>query len=457
MQPQFLKFCRLTPEIVKNAAEKFGTPFYLYDENTIVEKCRQVLAMPNAFGLTVHYAMKANPGKALLQLITAQGLNVDTSSLNEARRAFLAGIPYDRMILTTQEIPFGQDRTDLEKYIHAGLTYNVCSKRQLLLIADYAAAENVPLSMRIHPGVGSGESASRNTGDKYSSFGVHLTNIPEVLDTANARGIVINRVHVHIGSGGDPVTWRENIDRELMFLEKYFPDAETVNFGGGFKEARMPDEDAADIQALGEYATQRILEFYQRTGRKLHMEVEPGTFIVANAGFLVTRVLDKKRTGKDGFNFIILDAGMEANTRPLMYGSRHPFYVVSKDGQLLSHESEKRKNSDAFVLVGKCCESGDSQCLTKNGEIAPRLLTEPQLDDYVIIGGTGAYCSAMSPYNYNSHPQYTEVILRRNGDVQVIRKPQTMEQIVQNELPLEISQTNSTNKRQKINASYPIF
>ncbi len=442
MPIKFIPHSQLTSEIVTNAADHYGTPFYLYDESIIVEKCRQVLAMPNAFGLTVHYAMKANPSRALLQLITAQGLHLDTSSLNEVRRAFAAGVPYELMILTTQEVPAGKDRSDLESFIRAGLTYNVCSKRQMLLIADFAAEHKIPLSMRIHPGIGSGESASRNTGDKYSSFGVHLTDIPDVLATAAAKGIKFNRVHVHIGSGGDPAAWRENIDRELMFLEKYFPDAETINFGGGFKEARMPDETPADIQDLGQYAKQRLQEFYRRTGRKLHMEVEPGTFIVANAGYIVTRVVDKKQTGEDGFRFIILDAGMEANARPGLYGSRHPFYVVSKNGRLFSQTADKKE----FVIVGKCCESGDSQCLDETGEIVPRLMVEPQTDDFVLIGGTGAYCSAMSPYNYNSHAQYAEILLRRTGELQLIRKAQKLKQITQNELSLEHYPNNRQNK-----------
>lgn len=430
---------RLTAELVVDAAKLYSTPLYLYDESIILDRCRQVLEMPNAFGLKVRYAIKANSNKALLQLIAAQGLHLDLSTWNEGRRAFMAGIPYKKMMLTTQEVPLGDERVDLEKMILAGMKYNVCSLRQLELIADFARQNDVTLSMRVHPGTGAGESATRNTGHDYSSFGVHLSNMKQALDFADKKGLVFDQIHVHIGSGGDPAEWRENIDRELGFVEKFFPDVKTINFGGGFKEARMPDEEAADLQDLGNYAKQKLIEFYEKTNRKLEMEVEPGTFIMANAGYLVTRVLDKKHTGEKGFHFILLNGGMETNSRPLLYGSRHPFYVISKEGQLRSSEfdlSALDPEKDRRVIVGKCCESGDSQCLDEAGNVTPRVLAEPQMDDFVVIGGTGAYCSSMAPFNYNSALQVPEVLLRENGDFLLIRKRQTLEQLVENELPL---------------------
>ncbi|MBN2103300.1 diaminopimelate decarboxylase [bacterium] len=429
-------FGRVTSETIVRAAEQFGTPVYLYDEAVVVRKCQDALNMPNAYGLTVRYAMKANSNRALLQLINNQGLSLDCSTLNEVRRAHTAGIACDRMMLTSQEVPAGKDRQDLETMIREGLVYNICSLRQLKLIADFSVKHDQPMSIRINPGVGAGESVTRNTGDKYSSFGIHMANIEKALDVIHEKGFRINQVHVHIGSGGDPDMWRENIDRELMITEKYFPDAEIVNLGGGFKEARMPDETAADIQELGYYAKERFKDFYRRTGRKLHMSIEPGTYIVANAGYLVTSVVDEKWSGPTGFEFIILDAGMEANTRPLLYGSRHPFYVISNTGKLLSSEfdlSTMKYELDYRVVVGRCCESGDSQSLDYQGHIIPRTMANPEIGDYVVIGGTGAYCSAMSLYNYNSHVQAAELLLREDGKLKMIRKRQTLNQIIHNE------------------------
>ncbi len=165
------------------------------------------------------------------------------------------------------------------------------------------------------------------------------------------------------------------------------------------------------------------------------MEVEPGTYIMANAGYLITTIIDQKQTGPDGFHFLVLDGGMEVNVRPLLYGSRHPFYLVSKKGQLISSEfdTEIGEQKDEFIIVGRCCESGDSQTLDSRHHITPRLMTAPAIGDYFIIGGTGAYCASMTPFNYNSHAQAPELLLRQNGSIHLIRKKQTLEQITQNE------------------------
>ena len=427
----------LSPEIVAAAVRRFGSPLYVYDERLLRAKCQGVLGMPNAFGLHARFAMKANSSRALLELVVSTGMGIDASSLNEARRALQAGVAADRILLTTQDIPEGADREDLEKLIAAGMIYNACSIRQLELIADFAAKNKVPLAMRVNPGVGAGESVTRNTGDKYSSFGIHLANLEQATAFARERRIVIAQVHCHIGSGGDPELWRSNIDRVLELTTRFFPQATVVNLGGGFKEARMPDETAANIQELGRYAQQRFREVAERTGRRLQMGVEPGTFIVANCGHLIATVIDKKWSGPDGFEFLVLDAGMESNTRPLLYGSRHPFYVVSKESKLLSSEFDPAVAAlQERVVVGRCCESGDSQTLDDHGKIAPRRMADPGLGDHVVIGGAGAYCASMSLTGYNSYRQAPEVLWREDGTLQLIRRRQTLEQLTQNEIGL---------------------
>lgn len=418
-----------------DAAEKAQTPFYLYDERMIEDRCGKALSMPNAYGITVRYAMKANSTKAIMQIIYKQDVHFDASSLNEVKRALYAGVPLDRILLTTQEVPHGSERADLEEMMLAGLLYNVCSMRQMELISDFASENNIPLSIRLHPGTGAGESASRNTGDNYSCFGVHLADIDEVLDCAGAKGIVFNRVHTHIGSGGDPALWKSNIDTELGLIERYFPKAEIINLGGGLKDARMPDEDAADIEELGHYAKAQIEAFYNKTGRKLRMEIEPGTYLMANSGYIVTMVLDKKTTGNSGFRFVILDGGMEVNARPAMYGSRHPFYVIGDNGELKSSDYLPGTTRDySAVVVGRCCESGDCQTLDSDGSIMLHPMAEPEIGDFVVIGGAGAYCSSMTPFNYNSHEQAAEILLTDDRALVDIRRRQTLEQMTENEI-----------------------
>ncbi|MDR0490551.1 MAG: hypothetical protein LBH28_04825, partial [Oscillospiraceae bacterium] len=420
-------FSAINAAVIAQAAEQYGTPVYIYDKSVIIKRCRDCLDMPNAYGLTVRYAMKANSNRTLLKLISNTGLHLDASSLNEVIRAHLAGIPYGNIMLTTQEVYHGAAMKKLEELLLLGLKYNVCSLHQLRLIGDFAADNGINPGIRIHPGVGTGESATRNTGDDYACFGIHLSDVKEALSYASEKGFKFKHIHEHIGSGGDSLIWKHNIDLELEIIEKYFPDAESVGFGGGLKEARMPDEHAADTGILGSYAKSRIEDFYNKTGRKLRMEIEPGTYIIANSGYAVTRIIDKKSTSRA--NFIITDGGMEINSRPLLYGSRHPVYIVAQDGALVkSSEFNGIPGTYEAVVAGICCESGDCQTLNPDGHSAPRGMSEPEIGDIAVIGGTGAYCSSMAPFNYNSHTQIPEVLLSGDGELNLIRKRQTLEQ-----------------------------
>ena len=430
---------KLDVTLIPKIARQWGTPVYLHDQEYIENSCEQLLNMPNAYGLHVRYAMKANSDRTVLRVVTNKGLDLDCSSLDEAARAFAAGVPYSRMMLTTQEVPIGEERTELEEMIRAGLKYNVCSMTQFQLIADFAKKNNIDLSIRVHPGAaGGGESQTRDTGSEYSCFGVHLNDVPTVKAMADQQGLRFTQVHVHIGSGGDPEKWRENIDRELGFVRTYFPDATTVSFGGGLKVARMPGEKQADIASLGAYAAQRIREFKEATGHELQMEIEPGTFVVANSGHIITRIIDKKLTNE--LNFLIVDGGMELLTRPLLYGSEHPIAIVRQDGTLLSSEYDGKPTAGlkSFGIVGRCCESGDSVRLDGDGNIVPVLIAEPEIGDYVVIGGTGAYSESMSPENYNSHRKPPAVMRTRNSELVLIRKKQVREQLVQNELDVKL-------------------
>ena len=426
----------VSPSAILDAAKKTATPFYIYDEASIRERCQDMLAMPNAFGLTVRYALKANSTKRLIQIIDEEGLHFDASSLNEVKRAILAGIKPEKILLTTQEVATDAELLDIQALLKKGFQYNACSLTQLQKIAPFASKENISIGLRIHPGVGSGESVTRNTGDKYSSFGIHLSNIDEAKAIIKEYGLDIKRIHVHIGSGGDPEAWKENIFRELFLIESYFPQVDIANFGGGFRVARMNDEENADIKALGK-ATKKALENYaKKTGKKLHTEVEPGTFIMANAGNLVTRVMDIKRTGEDGFTFALLDGGMEVLTRPLLYGSEHPFAILNKEGKIRYSDIHSKPSDaqDEVVLVGRCCESGDSFTLNEDHSISPRKMIEPKLDEYLIVGGAGAYASSMSPFNYNSHQQIAEFLQTKDGKIDCIRKRQSLKQLIENEV-----------------------
>jgi diaminopimelate decarboxylase len=167
--------------------------------------------------------------------------------------------------------------------------------------------------------------------------------------------------------------------------------------------------------------------------RQLKLEIEPGTYLLAMAGALVSTVQDKVfTTGESGHVFLKLDAGMTDVLRPSLYGAIHPITVFPQSGK----SSDVGSDKESVVVVGHCCESGDLMT-PQPGEpekLGERLLRKAEIGDILIVDGSGAYCSGMSTKNYNSFPEAPEVLLDENNEVRLIRKRQTLEQIWQNEL-----------------------
>ena len=195
----------------------------------------------------------------------------------------------------------------------------------------------------------------------------------------------------------------------------------------------MSHETSADLQEVGQPVVQTFVAFGETTGRRIRLEVEPGTYLVANAGCVITTIQDRTRTGKDGYDFLKIDSGMTEVLRPSMYGARHPLIVVPATD---AGEQEQRPTIDA-VVAGHCCEAGDilTPSAGKPEELEPRMLRDATIGDYLVIEGSGAYCSGMNSKNYNSFPEAPEVLYRGVEQQPVlIRKRQTLDQIVQNEV-----------------------
>lgn len=403
-------------------AEEFGTPIYVYDEKTLRANAEACLAFPNAFGLTVRFAMKACPTAAVLKLFHSMGLHFDASSLYEVRRAMLAGVPAEKISLSTQELP-----ADFAEVLARGVKFNACSLDQL---ARYGQAfPGTAVGVRFNPGMGSGGTGKTNVGGPDSSFGIWYEYADKVEEILKRHNLTLIRIHTHIGSGSDPVIWQKAALQSLSLVRR-FPTVETLDFGGGYKVARVDGEKTTDLQACGAPVRDAIAKLAEGTGRKLHFEIEPGTYLVANAGALLARVQDVVDTGADGRKFIKLDMGMTDLLRPSLYGAQHPIYLAKKSGRSRSEATEN------YVVVGHCCESGDLvSCAPGEPEtLSAKAFSQAEIGDYGIIGGAGAYCSAMSTKNYNSFPESAEVMIDAEDKARLIRRRQTLEQIIQNEI-----------------------
>jgi diaminopimelate decarboxylase len=403
----------LSPQEVALVRERFGTPCYVYDEATLEDAARRALAFPRAFGFTLRYAMKANPNPAILALFRRLGLHIDASSEFEVLRALRAGFTPETIQLTSQA-----PAKDLAGLAARGVLFNACSLHQL--DAFGRAVPGGTLSVRINPGLGSGSTNRTNTGGPAASFGIWHEYLGRVRETARQHGVHIRRLHTHIGSGSDPAVWKR-VTRMSLDIAAELPDVTTLNLGGGFKTARVPSEQTTDLEDVGAHVRQEFEDFRARTGRTLDLEIEPGTYLVANAGVIVATCIDVVDTGGDGYVFAKLDAGMPEVTRPALYGAQHPIDVVA----------EGRPRADV-VFVGPCCESGDVLTPAPGDpeSLAPRSVARPVIGDPVVIGGAGAYCAAMATINYNSYPQAPEVMRRRDGSLVLVRRRQTLDEVL---------------------------
>lgn len=410
-------------EKAHSLAQTFGTPIYLYDEVCMRSAAEAVLAFPNAFGLTARYAMKSSPNKSILQLFDSLGLHIDASSGHEVKRAIHAGIAPSKISLSAQEIP-----TDLEALLDLGIQFNACSLKQLETFGKIKKGGKV--GIRFNPGSGSGGNNRTNVGGVSSSFGIWHGFVDEVKKVCADYDLEVVRIHTHIGSGSDPDVWLKVALMNFQLVEQ-FESVTILNLGGGYKVGRMPDEVSTDLQVIGKPVREAFEAFAEKTGRQIHCEIEPGTFLMANAGSLLAEVHDLVNTGDKGYHFIKLNTGMTELLRPSIYGAQHPIHIFN---QKSSGNNEKSRQE--YVVVGHCCESGDILTPAPGDPelLATRCFSDVQIGDLVLIGGTGAYASAMTPKHYNSYPEAAEVLIQSNGQARLIRKRQSLESIWENEV-----------------------
>jgi diaminopimelate decarboxylase len=417
---------QLTDDQVRSLAKQFGTPFYVYDENALRSRAKLLTSAPSAYGHKSRYAMKACPSAAVIKIFSDEGLGIDASSGYEVDRALKIGIKPENISLTAQELS-----KNIAEHLEIGVDVNASSIEQLKIIAPLARDLKKSIGIRFNPGLGSGHSNRTNVGGPSSGFGIWKQYVHQVKEIADSYSVHIHRIHSHIGAGVDPTVWRE-CTKLTLGIVKYFPEATSVCMGGGFKTARMPTEKETDLHQVIGVMAEEFQNFAQETGRKLKLELEPGTFLMANCGVIISTIIDQCDTGSEGYEFLKLDTGMTEIIRPSMYASQHPLSIISQDPKINLSQKPTKK----FLVIGHCCESGDilTPALDSPEGLLPRELPEPTIGDLMVIHGAGAYTAGMSTINYNSFPCAAEVLIQSDGNFRLIRKRQTLEQIMENEI-----------------------
>lgn len=365
-----------------------STPNFVYSRRILRERAKRALGCQLPYGLTVRYAAKANPHSEIIHLFDKLGLHFDVSSSYEAALLLEQGISGAKISLSSQE-----PAHNLDELLQAGVRYVATSLHQLSLFA-MSPYHPETVGIRLNPGMGSGHNNRTMTGGVNSSFGLWHAYIEQALEAAGRCGITIDRLHIHIGSGADPRLWGDAMDAALALIRQ-LPDVAALDIGGGFKIHRFGDEQEADLAAICEVFAGKLTTFALETGRQLHLEIEPGTWLVAHAGVLMAEIVDIVDTGADGHVFLRLNTGMNDITRPGMYGAQHEMMV-------LSGSSEQRD----YVVVGHCCETGDilTPAPSNPENLESRRLAKAEIGDKLVIFDTGAYCQSMSLKGYNSYP-----------------------------------------------------
>lgn len=422
-----LKF--LTPGEVRHVAETFGTPVFVYDESSIIDRVETLRRLPSAFGHTIRYSLKACPSAAIIRLFDTLGVHFDASSVWEVARAVRAGVAPDRILLTAQEAVFDGLLVGL---LEQGLHFDAGSLRQLELYGQ--ARPGTAVSIRINPGFGSGLVRRLTSGGADSSFGIWHEQVPEVKAVAERYSLRIERLHTHIGSGHHADVLLPAAEL-LLSLAADFPDAAAVDLGGGYRLKVMADDPEYDHAEWAAELAARIEEFAQADGRRLHVEMEPGTYLMVNAGSIVAEVIDVVETGDEGRRFVKINSGLTELLRPSYYGAQHPVVAVTRTGELPDEGPHS-------CVVGHCCIAGDVLTVAPgNAEgLAPVRLGRTEPGDYLVVERAGGYAASMSMKNFNSYPEAPEVLRRADGSYTLIRSRQSIEQLVANEtIPDDLS------------------
>ena len=393
-------------------ASKFGTPLYVLSENRIRDNYRRLYkAFHERYERTrIFYAAKANTNISVLTILREEGAFLDVVSPGEIYLASRAGFDPGRILYTGTSV--GEE--ELECTISSGVTINVDSLSQMELLL--AKTKPSILSVRLNPEVGAGHHEHCVTGQRDSKFGLLKKDAQKAYKMAKERGVQRFGMQMHIGSGIlDIEPYFEAMQNLLATARDVHNDLgiefEFLDIGGGFGVPYRPEEQELNI----EQAAERIVTLFKKRVSDYDLGepaigIEPGRYIICDAGVLLTRVNSVKMTPFK--EFVGVDAGFNTLIRPSMYGSYHEIVLAN------AVRSGTEKLCD---IVGPLCESGDFFG-------RDRKLEQTRRGDILAILNAGAYGFVMSS-QYNSRPKPAEVLLK-DGKSAVIRERETLEALV---------------------------
>jgi diaminopimelate decarboxylase len=392
-------------------AAEFGTPIFIYDGEKITDQVKILQAAFSEVPVKIKYATKALSNISILKLIRKAGAGVDAVSIEEVRLGMMAGYSPEEIMYT----PSGVGFEEIREAVNLGIMINLDS---LPLMEEFGQVYggSVPACIRINPHIMAGGNLKISTGHRESKFGISIEQLPLILDSVSKHRLQIVGLHIHTGS--------DILDAEV-FLQggnvlfeaaMQFPDLKFLDFGGGFKVAYKPNDVATDVMEVGKKVGEAFQDFCKRYGRQLELWLEPGKFLVSEAGYLLVKTNVVKES--TSVTFVGVDSGLNHLIRPMMYDAYHSVYNLS------NLEGKKVK----YNVVGYICETDTIA--------AHRELNEVKAGDLLIIKNAGAYGYSMAS-NYNSRLRPAEILIWE-GKAHQIRRRESFGDLIRNQEILDI-------------------
>jgi diaminopimelate decarboxylase len=408
-------------------AAEVGTPVYVYSKATLLHHYRQVADAFSTIQPTICYSIKSCGNLHICKLLIEAGCGMDVTSGGELFRALKAGCDPKKIIYAG----VGKTDDEIRMAINAGIAaFNIESEAEIENIDRVAGEMNKSAigALRINPDVDPGAKthAKTTTGKKENKFGVDIDRAERVFDQYKSlKHLKLAGLHLHIGSPiYDVAPYVEAITKANALIDRLTKKGhkiEWLDMGGGFAVNYKHPTQALPVT---EHA-KALLPLLKDKPYKL--AIEPGRYIVGNAGIILTRVLYRKQGGEK--KFVIIDTGMNDLIRPTLYDAYHFIWPVKPDDKNIPAARDEDLlpiNGETVDIVGPICESGDY--LAK-----ARALPQTKRGDLLAVFTAGAYGFAMSS-NYNNRPRAAEVLV--DGDkFTVIRRRETYDDLVALELP----------------------
>ncbi len=391
---------------IEALAKEFGTPLYLYDGEKIVQ---QIQALQTAFAavpLRIKYATKALSSLSVLSLIRKAGAELDAVSLEEVKLGLLAGSSPSEIMYT----PSGVSFSEIQEAVQIGVMVNVDSL-PLLEKFGQTYGGTVPICIRLNPHILAGGNLKISVGHKESKFGISIEQLPQILELVQRYQISVAGLHVHTGSDIYDAEVFLKGGKVLFDAAMQFPDLRFLDFGGGFKVAYSPEDTATDIPELGRIVSAAFLEFCEKYGRTLELWIEPGKYIVSEAGYLVVQATVVKETPT--LHFVGVNSGLNHLIRPMMYDAYHDIYNLSN----------REGDTGSYTVAGYICETDTLA--------AQRQLHTVKEGDFLVLKNAGAYGFTMAS-NYNARLRPAEVLVWE-GKGHLIRKREQFEDLLRNQ------------------------